>query len=104
MRVSFWYQLPIPTLDDPQLKSVRLVEWLVDEGAAVHRGSKIALIEGPIDQYVVLANGDGLLREKHFPAGAEIEVSTPIAVIAADGEDIPHGRPYSLAERIVKPG
>jgi len=83
---------------------VRLVRWLVDEGAAVHRGSGIAIIEAPSGQYSVLANGDGLLRERHFPAGAEIGLSTPIAVIAADGENIPYGRPYSLAERVAKSG
>jgi hypothetical protein len=53
-----------------------------------------------------MANGDGVLRERHFPAGAEIELITPIAVIAADGENIPYGRPYcsqSALRNMVKP-
>jgi hypothetical protein len=48
----------------------------------------------------VLANGDGFLSERHFPLGAEIESYMPIAVIVADGENIPYEKPYSLAERI----
>jgi pyruvate/2-oxoglutarate dehydrogenase complex dihydrolipoamide acyltransferase (E2) component len=98
--MPFWYQVPIPTLDDPQPTSVHLVRWLVDVGAEVHRGTKIAIIEAPTGRYVVMTNGDGRLRERHFPAGAEIELMTPIAVITADGESIPYGRPVSLAERV----
>ena len=98
--MPFWYQLPIPVLDDPQPSRVHLLGWLLDVGAVVHRGTRIAIIEGPTGRYAVAANGDGFLREKHFPAGAEVELTTPIAVIDADGENIPYDRPYSLAERI----
>jgi pyruvate/2-oxoglutarate dehydrogenase complex dihydrolipoamide acyltransferase (E2) component len=99
--MPFWYQIPIPTLDEPQPKNVRLVKWLLEEGEVVHRGTRLAIIEAPTGRYVILANGEGLLRERHFPAGAEIEFSVPIAVIAADGESIPYGKPHSLAERLI---
>jgi hypothetical protein len=89
LRMPFWYQVPIPTLDDPQPTSAHLVRWRVDVGAEVHRGTKLAIIEVPAGRYVVMANGDGMLREKHFSAGAEIEQMTPIAAITADGESIP---------------
>jgi hypothetical protein len=83
---------------------VHLVGWLLDVGAEVHRGTRIAIIEIPAGRYVVMPNGDGLLLERHFPAEAEIESATPIAIIAAEGEDIPYDRPYSLAERLVESG
>jgi pyruvate/2-oxoglutarate dehydrogenase complex dihydrolipoamide acyltransferase (E2) component len=102
--MPFWYQVPIPALDDPQPVNVRLVEWLVGVGDEVHRGTKMAVIEAPTGRYVVIANGDGVFREQHFPAGAEIESTTPIGVIATDGENIPYGRPYSLAERLGESG
>lgn len=98
--MPFWYYLPIPKLDEPQPATVRLVEWLLDDGAEVHRGTKIAVVEIPMGRYTVTANGDGFLREKLFPAGAEIDSFHPIAVIAADGENIPYGRPHSFAERL----
>jgi hypothetical protein len=44
---NFWYQVPIPTLDDPQPVNVHLVEWLVAVGDEVYRGTKIAVIEAP---------------------------------------------------------
>ena len=102
--MPFWCEVPIPKLDDPQPKIVRLVQWLLDEGAPVPRGTRIAIIEAQDGRYAVLANGDGLLREKRFLPGAEIALSTSIAVIAADGENIPYGRPYSLAEHLDKSG
>jgi pyruvate/2-oxoglutarate dehydrogenase complex dihydrolipoamide acyltransferase (E2) component len=102
--MAFWYQLPVPALDDPQPKSVRLIEWLVQEGVAVHRGTRIAIIETPSGRYAVLTNDNGFLRKRHFPPGAEVDLTTPIAVIAADGEDIPYGKPYSLAERLTEFG
>ncbi len=100
--MPFWYQLPIPPLGEPQPANVYIVEWLLQVGAEVHRGTRIAVIEAPTGRYVVIANGDGVLRERHFPAGAEIDFATPIAVISADGENIPYGRPYSLAERLAE--
>lgn len=68
--MPFYYHLPIPKLDDPQPKHVRLVKWLLKEGAAVHRGTRIAVIEAPSGRYAVSANGSGLFRERHFPIGA----------------------------------
>ena len=64
------------------------------------RGQK-SLIEAAVGRFAVSANGDGLLRKRLFPVGAEIESSVPIAVIAADGESMPYGKPYSLAERLT---
>ena len=96
--MPFWYHLSIPPLGDPLPATVRIDKWLLDEGSEVHRGTKIAIIEASKARFAVTTNGDGFLREKLFPAGAEVDASNPIAVIAADGEDIPYNRPYALVE------
>lgn len=100
--MPFWYHLPVPILSDPQPARVRISEWLLDDGAEVHKGTEIAIIEAEKSRYFVCANGDGTLREKLFPAGAQIESFTPIAVIAADGENIPYGRPSSMGKRLTE--
>ena len=100
--MPFWYHVPVPIIDNPQPTTVRLVKWLVGPGTEVHRGTKIAVIESPTGRYAVMTNGEGFLREQHFPAGAEIESSIPIGTIAADGENIPYERPLSLSERLVE--
>jgi pyruvate/2-oxoglutarate dehydrogenase complex dihydrolipoamide acyltransferase (E2) component len=51
---------------------IRLVKWLVKDGSEVHVGTKLAIVETPVGKFVILANGDGFLREKLFPAGAEL--------------------------------
>jgi pyruvate/2-oxoglutarate dehydrogenase complex dihydrolipoamide acyltransferase (E2) component len=77
------------------------VKWLVRDGAALHVGTKLVIVETSAGRYAIATNGEGFLREKLFPAGAELSVATPIAVVNADGENIPHGRPYSVAERLL---
>jgi len=94
-----WYHLPVPKLDQ-EAKEVRLVRWLVDKGAELHIGTRVATIEVGSQSFYVLANGDGFLREKMFPAGASVPSSSPLATVNADGESIPYDRPYSLAEMI----
>jgi hypothetical protein len=41
------------------------------------------------------------LRERFFPADTDIESFNSIAVIAADGEHVPYGKPELLAERLT---
>jgi pyruvate/2-oxoglutarate dehydrogenase complex dihydrolipoamide acyltransferase (E2) component len=96
--MPFWYRVPIPALSDPQPQVVRLVEWLLDVGDQVHRGTEIATVEAPEGRFRIFANGDGFLRERLFPAGAEVESSSPIATIASDGENIPYNKGCAYAE------
>jgi pyruvate/2-oxoglutarate dehydrogenase complex dihydrolipoamide acyltransferase (E2) component len=102
--MPFWYHVPIPTLPEPDPRLVRLVKWLVEDGAEVHPGTRLAIIEASTGSFVVLTNGAGFLREKLLPTGAELPPGTPIATINTDGEKIPYGRPYSIAERLDAPG
>jgi pyruvate/2-oxoglutarate dehydrogenase complex dihydrolipoamide acyltransferase (E2) component len=96
--MPFFYNLPIPVLEEPQPETARLTRWLVDEGTEVHRGTKVAILKTAGGYYAVVANGDGVLRTKLFPVGADIESFNAIAVISADGENVPYDRPCSLAE------
>ena len=58
------------------------------------------IIDADPRKYEVLANGDGILREKLFPEGATVRASDPIATIDADGESVPYDRPNSIARRL----
>lgn len=97
--MPFWYHLPLPALPTTE-PTVRLKKWLVEEHAELHVGTKVAIVETSDGGFVISANGDGFLREKLFPAGAELPPETPIATVNADGENIPYGRPSSLVERL----
>jgi pyruvate/2-oxoglutarate dehydrogenase complex dihydrolipoamide acyltransferase (E2) component len=77
-----------------------LLKWLVKDAEEIHAGTPLAILETPAGQFAVLANGDGFIRERLFPAGTELRMGTPMATVNADGEKIPYGKPYSLAQRI----
>jgi pyruvate/2-oxoglutarate dehydrogenase complex dihydrolipoamide acyltransferase (E2) component len=98
--MPFWYHLPLPDLPNSDSGPVRLVEWLVDDGARVKVGTRVLAVQTPTDKFLVLANGEGVLSEKLFPVGSELPPGTPVAVVRADGEAIPYGGPYSVAERL----
>jgi pyruvate/2-oxoglutarate dehydrogenase complex dihydrolipoamide acyltransferase (E2) component len=90
----------MPTIPGAESKLVRLEKWLVEDGAEVHAGTRLAILETTTGNFAVLTKGDGFLRERLFPAGAELQAGTPIATVDADGENIPYGSPYSIVERI----
>jgi|HubBroStandDraft_4_1064222.scaffolds.fasta_scaffold585287_2 pyruvate/2-oxoglutarate dehydrogenase complex dihydrolipoamide acyltransferase (E2) component len=98
--MPFWYHIPVPVISDSSSQAVRLAKWLVKDHEEVHAGTPLAILESPKGRFVVLANGDGFIRERLFPVGAELQTGTPIATVNADGEKIPYGKPYSRAERI----
>lgn len=104
--MPFWYHvpIPIPTLPHPTPELVRLVKWLVEDGADVHVGTRIAVFKDSTGTFAILTNGDGILRTKLFPAGAELPLGTPVAVVDADGDNIPYGGPYSIAEPTAASG
>lgn len=89
----------MPECDGAKTGPIRLAKWLVDEHAELHAGTKLALIETPAGRFAVLANGEGFLRKRLCDPGAELNTGMVIATVIADGENIPYGRPYSVAER-----
>lgn len=98
--MPFWNHIPVPELPDFDPRTVRLVDWLVQDGEEFHAGTKLAILETSTGRFAVLANGYGFIRERLILAGAQLTSGTPLATADADGENIPYRKPYSLAQRI----
>ena len=97
------YHLPVPTLPDSSTDgTIKLERWLTEEHAEFHAGTVVAIIVFSGMRYEVRANGDGFLIKRLVKTGAIISRSTPLAIIAADGESIPYGKPHSVAHRITE--
>ena len=97
--MPFRYELPLP--DDSRLAvPCRLLQWHVKEWTKVDRGSPVATVEAGGAQYRVLANGPGYIYTLEVNEHATVKPNQCIAQVAADGECIPYGRPYSLLEAI----
>jgi pyruvate dehydrogenase E1 component beta subunit len=72
----------------PTMEQGRLAKWLKKEGDAVRSGDVLAEIETDKATMEVEAIDDGTLAKILVPDGTDnVAVNTPIAVIAADGED-----------------
>jgi pyruvate dehydrogenase E1 component beta subunit len=73
----------------PTMEQGRLAKWLKREGEAVRSGDVLAEIESDKATMEVEAIDDGTLAKILVPDGTDnVAVNTPIAVIAADGEDV----------------
>ncbi|MGB6175216.1 MAG: biotin/lipoyl-containing protein, partial [Methylocella sp.] len=73
----------------PTMEQGRLAKWLKKEGDAVRSGDVLAEIETDKATMEVEAIDDGTLAKILVPDGTHnVAVNTPIAVIAADGEDV----------------
>jgi len=73
----------------PTMEQGRLAKWLKKEGDAVRSGDVLAEIETDKATMEVEAVDDGTLAKILVPGGTDnVAVNTPIAVIAADGEDV----------------
>ena len=72
----------------PTMEEGTLAKWLKNEGDSIKSGDVIAEIETDKATMEVEAVDEGVLAKILIPAGSEnVKVNTPIAVIAADGED-----------------
>jgi pyruvate dehydrogenase E1 component beta subunit len=73
----------------PTMEQGRIAKWLKKEGDAVRSGDVLAEIETDKATMEVEAIDDGTLAKILVPDGTDnVAVNTPIAVIAADGEDV----------------
>jgi lactoylglutathione lyase len=102
--MPFWYFFPVPQIPpDVAHKSnqLELVEYLAKEGSAVDIGTPIALVENRRAVFQLKANGRGSLKKTFFDPGTAVSVGDPIAVIDAEGENIPYGQSRALLE-VVK--
>jgi len=100
--MPFSYFLPVPRLDsgDASQHPLRMVRHLVAGSTWIEVDTPIAVISAGEANYEVLANGPGILHEFLKEPGSHLSADENIAIIHADGESIPYGKPYSKARRI----
>src|SRR5512146_2142318 len=73
----------------PTMTGGKIARWVKSEGEAVHAGDVLAEIETDKATMEVEAVDEGILARIVIPEGTEhVAVNTPIAVIAANGEDV----------------
>jgi pyruvate dehydrogenase E2 component (dihydrolipoamide acetyltransferase) len=77
-----------------------LLEWLKSEGDGVEKGEPIMLIETDKTTVEIEANGDGYLANIEAQPGDEVPVGTRIALIVAEGEEVPS---YDPSEKVDTP-
>ncbi len=86
-------QILMPALS-PTMTEGKLARWLKTEGDAVRAGDVIAEIETDKATMEVEAVDEGRLARILVPEGTEgVAVNTPIAVLAANGEDVSAAMP-----------
>jgi pyruvate dehydrogenase E2 component (dihydrolipoamide acetyltransferase) len=92
--MPFWYYFSVPKLPPDVAHQSNLVEirkYLATEGTRLDVGSPVALIENCWALMTLKANGKGVLRKTFFEPGTSVKIGDPIAVVGADGEDVPYG-------------
>jgi pyruvate/2-oxoglutarate dehydrogenase complex dihydrolipoamide acyltransferase (E2) component len=102
--MPFWYFFPVPQIPPEvahQSNQVELVKYQAKEGSKIEKGTPIALVENWWAVFQLRANGPGVLKRTFFDPGTSIRVGDPIAIIGADGENLPYGQNYAVLE-IVK--
>src|SRR5712671_4581607 len=73
----------------PTMTEGKIARWLKSEGEPVRAGDALAEIETDKATMEVEAVDEGILAKIVIPEGTEhVAVNTPIAVIAANGEDV----------------
>src|SRR5262252_1957060 len=73
----------------PTMTEGKIARWLKNEGEAVRAGDVLAEIETDKATMEVEAIDEGVLAKIVIPEGTDhVAVNTPIAVIAANGEDV----------------
>src|SRR5579862_9724535 len=99
--MPFWYYFSIPKLPPEVAHQSNLVEirnYLASEGSAVDVGSPIAVVENYGAVMTLKANGRGIVKKTFFDQGTSVKIGDPIAIIGADGENIPYGRELAVLE------
>ncbi|MFE7116577.1 2-oxo acid dehydrogenase subunit E2 [Streptomyces sp. NPDC057654] len=79
--------LPMPEVAAGSTSAV-LSSWPVAAGASFGQGDSLIVVETDKAEVDVPADADGTLLATLVPAGAEVEVGSPIAVIGAVGEQV----------------
>jgi len=97
--MPFTYRFELPSLPETE-GAIVFREWFVANRAHVLPGTSVALVAVSGNRYRILANGDAYLWEKLVKPGDTLNPGHLLGLMAADGENIPYGKPYSLAELV----
>ena len=79
------HEVRMPVLSQSMLQG-RVVEWLLNEGDKVNKGALLVVVESDKATHELEAPQQGILRKILVEAGTEVDVDTPLAIIADDGE------------------
>jgi pyruvate dehydrogenase E2 component (dihydrolipoamide acetyltransferase) len=72
----------------PTMEVGRLASWIIDEGATIEFGTVIAEVETDKATAEIESFDDGVLLKILQPAGSDVKVNSPIAIIGFEGDDI----------------
>jgi len=75
------YEVRMPVLSQSMLQG-RVVEWLLKEGDKVNKGALLVMVESDKATHELEAPQGGILRKILVDAGTEVDVNTPLAIIA----------------------
>ncbi|MGE5124132.1 MAG: biotin/lipoyl-containing protein, partial [Acidobacteriaceae bacterium] len=79
------YEVKMPVLSQSMIQG-RIVEWLLKEGDKVDKGAVLVVVESDKATHELEAAESGILQKILAEEGAEVDVDTPIAIIAHAGE------------------
>jgi len=96
--MPFLYDFAVPAI--PRGQEMAIFEnWeLAERDPVSAAGTAIATIRVGERRFRILANGDAFLWKKMVRPGEKIRSTQVLGKLAADGENIPYGRPYSFLE------
>ena len=75
------YEVRMPVLSQSMIQG-RVVEWLLKEGEQVNKGAVLVIVESDKATHELEAAQAGILHKILVEAGAEVDVNTPLALIA----------------------
>jgi hypothetical protein len=91
----------MPTLS-PEMKTGKLVRWLVEEGQQVNPGDVVAEIETEKASIEIEAVDKGKVAKLLVPDGTEgVKVNTPIALLDGDGTGT-EGKSFQMRSKMVR--
>lgn len=80
-------EVRMPVLSQSMIQG-RVVEWLLSEGDKVDKGAVLVIVESDKATHELEAPQGGILHKILVEAGSEVDVDTPLAIIADPGEQV----------------
>jgi pyruvate/2-oxoglutarate dehydrogenase complex dihydrolipoamide acyltransferase (E2) component len=82
------YEVRMPVLSQSMIQG-RVVEWLMNEGDKVDKGALLVVVESDKATHELEAPQEGILYKILVEPGMEVDVDTPLAIIADSDEQNP---------------